>query len=335
MWRWVADLVSAAHNGCFLSSTRATIPSINPVLYMRNLSRQLPPLSSLVAFDAAARNLSFKQAAQELNLTQAAISRQIRLLEENLGVRLFLRSHRAVRLTPEGRSFAHVVAGSLAQLANGAEELRTQSHGTTVAVAADLAIASFWLMPRLSRFRALHPDISIRVVASDEMPESLREEVDVTIQLGKQDDSGQDARFLFEAEVFPVCSPDFLARHPGLDSPEDLLATTLLRLEDERWDWMDWQAWFTENHVQLKGSRKDIYINNYPLLIQAALSGQGVALGWNHLIQDLLDSGMLTRPVAASVHTRRGFYLLLPESKSPCPGVDTFCDWVIAECRNS
>lgn len=299
---------------------------------MANFRKQLPPMSTLIAFESAARNLSFTRAADELNLTQAAISRQVRLLEENLGISLFTRSHRAVHLTKDGRNFQHSVSDVLERLAYAAEELRSQNHSKTVSVAADMAIASFWLMPRLKKFRNEHPEISIRVVASDDNTLVLDEGIDVAIQLGKEDKSESNGRFLFETEVFPVCSPDYLNKCPPFNSAKDLLNATLLRLDDEHWDWLDWPAWFTLNQVMLQGSRNDLYINNYPLVIQGALTGQGLALGWQHLVEEMLDSGALIRPIEATVRTKRGFYLVLPEETSHASEVNSFCDWLIKEC---
>jgi len=268
-------------------------------------------------------------------LTQAAISRQVRLLEENLGVALFIRSHRAVRLTAEGRNFQHTVTEALERLAFGAQELRTHNQDMTVSVAADMAISSFWLMPRLGKFREQYPNITIRVVASDERNLLDRDDIDVIVQLGREDNREQESMFLFQAAVFPVCSPGYLKSSPHLQSEDDLLRATLLRLDDEHWDWLDWPAWFAMKQTQLEGPRNDLYINNYPLLIQAALNGQGVALGWQHLIEDMLKSGQLVRPVESSIQTERGFYLVLPQKNETNPAVEKFSEWVLQQCTPS
>jgi len=302
---------------------------------MRNFRKQLPPMTSLIAFEAAARYMSFTKAAEELNLTQAAISRQVRLLEENLGVALFVRSHRAVRLTTQGRNFQHTVSDALERLVYGAQELRTHHQGTTISVSADMAISTFWLMPRLSQFRSEYPDITIRLIASDDQMLTESDDIDVSIQLGQGGIDEQESIFLFQAEVFPVCSPAYIKRYPNLKSEADLLETTLLRLEDERWNWLDWPAWYALNHIQLEGNRNDLYINNYPLLIQAAMMGQGVALGWQHLIDDMLHSGNLIKPIKSSIKTSRGFYLVFPNKNEISPAVKKFNAWMMLQCSLS
>lgn len=299
---------------------------------MRNLRKQLPPMTSLIAFEAAARHMSFTLAAEELSLTQAAISRQVRLLEENLGIALFIRSHRAVRLTPEGRHFQHTVSEALERLAFGAQELRTRTQDMTVSVAADMAVSSFWLMPRLKQFRSEYPDITVRVMASDDQGLVESEDVDVAIQLGRGEESAQESTFLFQAKVFPVCSPEYLTSCPDLKSEADLLQTTLLRLDDKHWDWLDWPAWFALNQIQLEGTRNDLYINNYPLVIQAALTGQGMALGWQHLIDDMLCSGHLIKPIESCLQTERGFYLVFPNKHDVSPAAEKFSVWLKQQC---
>ncbi|MFC6673002.1 transcriptional regulator GcvA [Marinobacterium aestuariivivens] len=303
---------------------------------MYPLKPQLPPMSSLIAFEAAARHLSFTRAAEELHLTQAAISRQIRQLEENLGLALFTRSHRAVRLTAEGRKFQHTVATALELLATAAGDLRHAKPHSPLSIAADLSIAAFWLMPRLPRFREAHPGIDIRVIASDDNTDRLEDGVDIAIQYGDEGGWPRYRRdYLLDEEVFPVCSPAYLARFPWLKEPADLLQTTLLHHEDEHWDWMDWRNWLASQGIRLTGQRQDLQINNYPLLIQAAIAGQGVALGWRHLLDDLLASGLLVRPIAASLRTRRGYYLITPDTDRLSPNAQRFCDWVKIECRNT
>lgn len=299
---------------------------------MASPAKHLPPLPYLAAFESAARHESFTSAADELCVTQSAISRQIRLLEESLGCALFNRSHKAVTLTSEGRKFQRAVTAALELLATSAYELKVK-RSSSVTVAVDLAIASFWLIPKLPQFRAAHPEIIVHVDASDEDTHRIGEGVDVAIQFGDGYWPGCNARFLLEEEIFPVCSPAFLAKQPALNSPDDLLAATLIHFETHHWDWMDWKTWFAHHHTALPKQRQDLYINTYPAVVQAALGGQGIAMGWRHLVDDLLSSGVLVRPVEASVRTKRGFYLVHPSDSLLTDEARTFCEWIINACQ--
>ncbi|OXY82633.1 LysR substrate-binding domain-containing protein [Oceanimonas doudoroffii] len=299
---------------------------------MRSIIKALPPLTYLVAFEAAARYQSFTQAADELCVTQAAVSRQIRLLEEELGCVLFNRSHKAVTLTPDGRKFQRAVTAALELLASSASELKIHRSCSTVTVSADLAIASLWLIPKLPLFRMAHPDIVVHVDASDDHTHQLREGSDIAIQFGDGHWPGCNARFLLGEEIFPVCSPAYLAGIQSLETPADLSAATLIHLESEHWDWMDWATWLAHQNIALPAGRQDIYISSYPAVIQAALSGQGIALGWRHQVDELLASGALVRPMAASVKTRRGFYLVHPSNNLLSEEALSFCEWTIEQC---
>ena len=209
---------------------------------MRGRRKDLPPLEFLVAFEAAARLGSFTAAAEELNLTQAAISRQIRLLEQNLGRTLFTRAHRAVRLTPEGREFQHTVSLALSHIANAARGLRAVEDHATLTIAADQSVAALWLLPRLEDFRQAHGDIDIRLISSDLEADCLAEEVDLAIIHGDGSWPGFEAELLLEEEVFAVCSPAYLERHGACERPEDLLERVLIDLDDDHWNWINWRV---------------------------------------------------------------------------------------------
>jgi DNA-binding transcriptional LysR family regulator len=301
---------------------------------MRNLRKQLPPLTSLVVFEAAARHLSFTRAAAELNITQAAVSRQIRMLESNLGVVLFTRLHRTVQLTAQGRKLLHTVTISLQYLAATVADLRdSDGNAAPITVVATLAVASLWLIPRLAKFREeIFPDIEVRVLATDQEIEQIGDEFDVAIRYGTGHWPGLRSRFLGQAEIFPVCSPDYLNRHPFTDI-DGLLDQTLLYQEDSRWNWMDWPIWLAELGGVGKTARRKLKINSYPLLIQAALAGQGVALGWSCLIDHLLTEGSLVRPIGATLTTHHSFYLVTGDYKIMPARLDAFCDWVVAEFK--
>lgn len=297
---------------------------------MRNLRQQLPPLTSLVVFEAAARYLSFTRAAMELNITQAAVSRQIKALEKNLGVPLFTRQHRALTLTREGKKLLRTVTISLEYLANTVAELRTTETNSHIVVVATLAIASFWLIPRLPKFREQFPDIEVRVLATDQEIEQIDETFDVALRYGNGTWPGVKSRYLGRAEIFPVCSPAYLAKNP-FNTLDEMFQQTLLYLEDPRWDWIDWPIWLAEHDIQQPVVKRKLKINSYSLLIQAALAGQGVALGWSYLVDHLLADNSLIKPIDASLTAPHGFYLATPDHKPAAAAVEDFCDWVLGE----
>ncbi|WP_175857249.1 transcriptional regulator GcvA [Burkholderia anthina] len=300
---------------------------------MINRTKHLPPLSYLAAFEAAARHESFTSAADELCVTQSAVSRQIRLLEETLGCALFVRSHKAVALTDAGRKFQRTVNAAFELLGAAAYDLRVQAGSSTVTVSTDLAFASHWLIPRLPKFRAEHPEIVIHVDASDEDTKQIRKGADVAIQFGDGYWPACNVRFLLEEEIVPVCAPAYLARLGPMANACDLLGATLIHLETRHWDWMDWATWFGHNDIVLTEQRQDLYINNYPAVLQAAMGGQGIAMGWRYLADDMLASGVLVRPIETSVRTGRGFYLLHPSDRMLTPEARVFCDWIVRQCE--
>lgn len=295
--------------------------------------KRLPPLDFLVAFEAAARHLSFTKAARELHITQAAVSRQIRILEEHLGLKLFDRQHRSVRLTPEGLEFQHTVAMSLAHVGNAVSELRARGAGSGLTVATDQSIAALWLVPRLREIRDQQPAINLRLIASDNEADCLTRDVDVAILHGKGDWHGFESSLLLDEEVFPVCSPDYLRACGAVRTPADLLDLALVDHEDDRWTWINWRVWFTENGVDLPAERHSLGMNNYPLVIQAACAGQGLALGWRYLVDDLIAQGALVRPIEASVRTSFGYYLVWLHGRPLSAEAEAFCAWVKAACR--
>ena len=298
---------------------------------MHGLKNRLPPLEPLVAFEAAARHLSFTGAARELNLSQAAVSQQIRNLERALGVELFIRAHRAVRLTRRGRDYQHTVSGVLRQLAGATEELRAPADKPRLNVAADQSIATMWLMPRLPRFQDAHPNVAVRLVASDDERDCLADDIQISIIHGNGEWAGYHSQLLFEEEVFPVCSPAYLKAKGRPGTVPELVALDLLELEDDRWDWMNWRAWLGRNGVDLPAGHRSLQINSYPLLIEAARNGQGVALGWRVLVDDHLAHGDLVRPVAKTVQTSLGYHCVWPRRHEPTAAAEAFRHWAGGE----
>lgn len=280
---------------------------------MERLRRRLPPLSSLMAFEAAGRHRNFTAAGRELNVTQAAISRQIHALEGFLGLPVFLRQHRAVQLTPEGERLHQAVTMSLEHIARLAGDLRQSARRQSITLGATIGFATFWLMPLLSRFRAEHPGIELRLMASDNEIDLQADGVDLAVRYGLGHWPRLEASHLFGDEIFPVCSPAFRQAQPAVREPADLAALPLLELEAVDPRWTNWEGWLRTAGVRSRSPRRRLVYNNYPLLIQAAVDGQGVALGWRHFVDPLLAEGRLVRLLDLSVVTDFGFYLVAPE----------------------
>lgn len=273
--------------------------------------RNLPPLDLLEPFEAAARHGSFTRAAEELNVTQSAISQRVRRLEALLGIGLFERHHRAIELTPEGRELLNGVTAALRHLTSAAHGLRRQGARARVKLAVDTSIAQLWLVPQLKRILRQVPSIAFDLTVSDVESEVLGADVAILHGAGKW--PGYRARLLFRDEIFPVCSPDYLQRRP-IACGRDLLGADLIDLDYIHWNWINWSIWFTEAGLEQPAAPILIRTNSYVAQLEAARKGLGVALGWGHLLEDDLQNGALVRPVPDSVDTKYGYYVLCREN---------------------
>lgn len=294
---------------------------------MADYIKRLPRLSSLLMFEAAARHRSFTRAARELRVTQAAVSQQVRALERELGVTLFNRQHRGLTLTSHGSRLQRAASTAFEHVAITVGEVRAAKPPARIEIGVTFAVATFWLVPRLPRFRALYPGIDVHVVASDLGFDKIADRVDAGIAYGLGHWPGFHATLIREGEIFPVCSPGYLKERPHLKRVEQLLDETLLSLDDNRPGLMDWPLWFAEHGIKGYSSSRNLKINSHPLLMQAACEGQGIALGWALLTDDLLEKGKLVRPIETTMRERRAFYLVRSE-RSRSEETRIFCDWV-------
>ena len=292
---------------------------------------RLPPLDPLIAFEAAARLLSFTRAGEELHLTQAAISQQIRNLEDSLQVKLFTRSHRAVQLTDAGREFQHTVSAILRQLAGATMDIQNVEFREELVIGCDQSFAAHWLNPRLSELRQLLPEITLRVVVADDESESLGGDVHASILHGDGHWTGYRSRELFSEEVFPVCSPDFPRPARGEDWIDWLLRMPLIELSDRHWNWMNWRLWLGRHNIDQPLANRRLQINSYPSVLAVACAGEGLALGWRWLVDDLLAQGRLIRPIEASLQTDFGYHLIWREPQPEDSAVARFRGWLEAQ----
>lgn len=296
----------------------------------------LPPLKSLVAFEAAARHLSFTAAGVELNVTQGAVSRQIRQLEKYLGKALFTRVNPNIHLTSTGMQYYQTVRKSLEEVSSATGEIIQWQGGRQLTVATTYAMASLWLLPKISRFKKQHEDLDIRILASDAHQDFKYPEFDVGLFYAQKIPSNIKVTPLFDEEVFPVCSPEYLEKNNNIKKVEELSKSTLLYLENLPNEWINWPEWFRQVGVKPSDPKARININNYPMLIQAAIGGQGVALAWRHLVDDYLERGELVRPIETVLKTEAQFCLLEPEvTRHTKDNVALFRNWIMEELNQN
>jgi LysR family transcriptional regulator, glycine cleavage system transcriptional activator len=293
------------------------------------VARRLPPLNALRVFEAAARNLSFTRAAQELNVTQAAISHQIKALEEHLGLSLFRRLNRALLLTDEGQSLFPAVRDALDGLAEATGRLRARETGGTLTVSTLPSFAVKWLVPRMSHFQDQHPDIDLRISAKEYLVDFTRDGIDVAVRFGGGEWSGLRADWMADEALTPVCSPAFASRLASLD---DLAHVTLLH-EDmlPLGLFPTWATWLAAAGVQGIDPTRGPRFSHTHLMLQAAMDGRGVALGQVLIVGDDLAAGRLTAPFDFRLPTGFAYYVVCPVAAAERPKVKAFRDWVMAE----
>jgi LysR family glycine cleavage system transcriptional activator len=250
------------------------------------LSKTLPPTNSLVVFEAAARHMNFTRAAGELDVTQSAVSRQIQLLEDHLGIALFQRQARGLVLTREGERLHRAVAMGLEHIANVAADLRRNRGPGELTVATSVTFASYWLMARIAKFRAAHPEIEFRLFASAPVYDLAAEGIDLAVRYGAGEWPGVEAERLFDNEIWPVCSPRYLEGRKPLRTVGDLLDETLLHLSKFDRNWVTWETFLLAHGVAGEPHRRGLTYDNYMVLIQSALRGEGIALCGRRLAED-------------------------------------------------
>lgn len=296
------------------------------------MKRDLPPLGALVAFEAAARHRSFTRAGAELAVTQAAISHHIKALEAHLGRPLFRRLPRALVVTDEGQRFAQAVGEALDRIATASAQARSAPGATRLVVTVLPSFAARWLVPRLPRFYAAHPEIDLHVVATPTLLDLEREGIDLGVRYLASDRRHPGAELLFDDELVAVCSPRLRKGRRALERPQDLRHHTLLHAESDA-DWRAWLAAAGASDVPLRGP----VFTDASLLVQAAVAGQGVALGRSVLIQDELAVGRLVRAfprLRRRWPTTRAYYVASPPGRAQRPEALAFLQWLRREARS-
>ncbi|UVO30000.1 transcriptional regulator GcvA [Bradyrhizobium arachidis] len=296
------------------------------------MTSRLPSLNGLRAFEAAARHLSFTLAAAELNVTQTAISHQIRRLEEELGIRLFVRQNRALALTAEARDYLPGVRAAFNDLRLATDRLLRKDDDKVLTVSTLASLAAKWLLPRLTDFQEAHPGIDVRITTSTSLIDFQRDNVDAGIRYGRGQWPGVRADWLMADELFPVCSPGLLRGDKPLRCPEDLKDHVLLHTSNANSD--DWRLWLTAAGLPSNIARQPgITFDMIFMTVQAAIDGIGVAMGRTAYVQDDIAKGRLVVPFRIALPTDAGFYLVSPEGRRDAPKLAAFRDWVVAAAQ--
>ena len=292
----------------------------------------LPPLATLRPFEATARLLSFSAAADEICVTQAAVSKQVRQLEEFLGATLILRKGRSIALTPEGAALQEAIEHGLDHILKRVNAIRGTSDNRRLSMAMRLPFASFFMSRRMADLEGEIPGLEFNIVTTDGNPASLLGAVDVAIVLGWEPQPDFEADYLFSEEVFAVCAPRYAEAHPEFRTAADLAGQRLLHLSPSHWrdlSWapLDWPAFGRslglEEDLTLEGSS----FSGLELLTSAAVAGMGVMVNWDHLCRDLLDEGLLVRPLPQALTIERNHYLVYRRNLSGNPTITALRDW--------
>ncbi|MCD1125094.1 transcriptional regulator GcvA [Jinshanibacter sp. LJY008] len=288
--------------------------------------KRLPPLNALRVFDSAARHLSFTKASEELFVTQAAVSHQIKSLEDFLGLKLFRRRNRSLLLTEEGQSYYLDIKEIFASLNEATRKLQARSAKGALTVSVPTSFAIQWLVPRLSGFHQLHPEIDVRIQAIDRDEWKISDDVDVAIFYGRGNWSGLRVEPLYAEYLIPVCSPTLMMGSHPLTSSEALEHHTLLHDSSRR----DWQAYIRQLGLQHINVQQGPIFSHTAMVVQAAVHGQGVALVNNVLALAEIESGRLVCPFNHALASKNAFYLVCHESQAELGKIASFREWILA-----
>ncbi len=297
------------------------------------MSRQfynLPSLNALATFEAVARNQSLTAAAAELGVTPGAVSRQIKLLENEIGIELLIRQHKKIQCNKNGKALYESLRLSFSSLSKTINEVSSSTDELTFTLGSTTAFSSLWLMPRLNRFWKKYPDVRINHNLADNATETTNETVDISIRYGIDNKKGLYSTFLFNDEIYPVCSPKLANKYNDINLPEQLINLPLLQLHHQDKSWTDWHGWL--KNFNLDADLKNISsFNNYIIALQAAQDDQGILLGWNRLVKPFIRQGKLSRLMDASIESPGSYYLYSAIDKKLNTGARLFIQWLLEQ----
>jgi DNA-binding transcriptional LysR family regulator len=299
---------------------------------MRSLRHLLPSAGSLIVFEAAGRLSNFTAAGRELGMTQAAVSYAVRGLEEQLGAKLFQRRHRQVSLTEAGERFHADVSLGLSHIRKSADDLLLQATGGQVTLAASTAFGSFWMMPRLQQFRDELPGIDLRIQTADRDLDIIAEGIPLAVRGGEPRDwPDYHSLPLADEEIFPVAGTSYLAKFGMPKTVGELAMHRLIHLEEPYREAASWDEWFQSAGGSLGDAARGLRINDYGLVIQGVMEGQGIALGWRHLAERLLATGLLVQVTDHVLKTGKAFYIVWPKNRELSENARKVRDWLAAQ----
>lgn len=293
------------------------------------MAERLPPLKAVHYFTVAARLLSFTKAAQELHVTHSAVSHQIKALEEWLGVPLFRRLNRTIALTEAGQAYLKPVVEAFERLADASRQLRQAEESGPLVVSVIPSLAAKWLVPRLCRFRERHPEIDVRISATEALADFARDEVDLAIRYGRGGWPGLRIDPLLPESLYPVCSPKLLDGPAPLREPADIAGHNLLY--DSEWHEDYWMRWLAVAGVEGLNPRRALSFNYSNLMLQAAIDGLGLALSHDALAGDDLAAGRLVKPFDICLPSEFAFYVVAPQATADRPKIAAFREWLLSE----
>jgi LysR family glycine cleavage system transcriptional activator len=296
----------------------------------RAILRRLPPLNALRAFEAAARSENFTRAAEELGVTQAAVSQQVKALETTLGIKLFNRERQRLVITNAGREYLAVIRDALDRIAVGTQRVVQRQNSGNLTVSTSPDFAAKWLVYRLGRFAEAHPDIELRVSATMHHVDFAREEVDLAVRHGDGAWTGLDVVRLCSERLFPVCSPKLVSGRHRMVKPSDVLKFPILHLQDSK----AWSRWLDAAGITDAEVSHGPVLNRASMLIDAAVDGQGVALARTTLAAWDLINGRLVRPFRISLRVPNTYWVVCPKATSALPKIATFRAWLLAEAAD-
>ena len=298
---------------------------------MQNLWSHFTSPRHLMVFETAARTGSFTLAARELNVQQPAVSAAIKQLESSLGVTLFHRSHRKITLTNAGvRLFADVTR-AFEQLSHSASSIRQFASNDHVTLSASSAFNNYWILPRLRTFQQKNPDIDLRLQTSDREPDLNVETISLAVRLGDGNWPDCESALIAKEAIYPVASPRVMAAAVDLKNIASLLHQRLIHLEEPIRERPTWQQWFREFGIQQIPAPSGLRLNDYALVLQAAMAGEGFAFGWHHIVEPLVQQGMLAARSEWTWETGRGFYLVWSKAHELTPKAQIVRDWILSQ----
>ncbi|SLN18319.1 Glycine cleavage system transcriptional activator [Roseovarius litorisediminis] len=297
---------------------------------MQELWKLVSSPRHLLVFEAAARTGSFTRAAQELNVQQPAVSASIKQLEGSLGTQLFVRAHRSVTLTHAGERLYNDTSGAFDRILQSARLLTTRSANDHVTLSASTAFAHYWMVPRLAKFHTAHPDIDLRLQTSEREPDIDAEAISLAIRRGTGDWSGCESHLIAPEVIAPIASPRVMAAAINLKTVANLLNQSLIHLEEPVRDRPSWADYFAHWRVPYTEPKTGLRLNDYALVLQAAIAGEGFAFGWQHVTQGLIAQGLLAARPEWAWTTGAAFYLVWSNSRPLSPQAEKVRDWLVS-----